>query len=239
MHRMKKSNISKEFLIKEYIRNEKSVKQIAQELKCSETPIRNRLIDYHIPMRTKSQSQKGIPQTQEHKNKIKKAVRRFWQMHPGISSGKNNANFGNRGSRNPLTGKKRPEHSRRMKEMWRNEEFRNKIVTAREKGLTHRPTKPEQILNNLLQQILLNEYKYVGDGKVVIGGFCPDFINCNGQKKIIEMYGDYWHNLPNWNTRDKRRLVSYVAYGYKTLIVWERELKDLDKVKNKILKFTR
>lgn len=30
---------------------------------------------------------------------------------------------------------------------------------------------------------------------VGIGGLCPDFVNCNGKKVIIELFGDYWHDL--------------------------------------------
>ena len=37
--------------------------------------------------------------------------------------------------------------------------------------------------------------------------------------------------------RDKRRLTTYKEYGYKTLIIWEHELKNTDRIINKILKF--
>ena len=91
---------------------------------------------------------------------------------------------------------------------------------------TKQPNKPEIVLTELLNNFLSNEYKYVGDGKVIIGGFNPDFININGQKKIIEMFGDYWHNRTDTITRDKIRLKTYKEYGYKTLIIWEHELKN-------------
>ncbi|KKL48467.1 hypothetical protein LCGC14_2325240, partial [marine sediment metagenome] len=32
---------------------------------------------------------------------------------------------------------------------------------------------------------------------------------------------------------------TYKRYGYKTLIIWEHELKNLDKVKTNILKFNK
>jgi len=99
------------------------------------------------------------------------------------------------------------------------------------------PNKPEKCLNKLLNELLPKEYKYTGNNEIIIGTFNPDFINCNGQKKIIELYGDYWHNLPNNVKRNKRRIKTYAKYGYKTLIIWEKELKNIDKVKDKILKF--
>lgn len=82
-----------------------------------------------------------------------------------------------------------------------------------------------------------NEYEYTGDGKVWFSVFNPDFINCNGQKKIIEMYGDYWHKLPNIVEKDKLRQKVYKRYGYKTLIVWENELQNVSELKRKLLNF--
>jgi len=119
------------------------------------------------------------------------------------------------------------------KELWKNEEFREKNIKASLKGLQLKPNKPETILGKLLGK----DYKFVGDGKVILGGFCPDFININGQKKIVEMYGDYWHNLPKRIETDKRRIPTYKKYGYRTLIVWEHELKNLTKLKSKLINF--
>ena len=104
------------------------------------------------------------------------------------------------------------------------------------KSLHARPNKPEKILSKLLNK-LSKDYKYVGSGSFIIGGFNPDFINCNGQKKIIELYGDYWHNTPKAIERNKLRIKTYRSYGYQTLIIWEHELENLDKVVNKIIKF--
>ncbi len=131
-------------------------------------------------------------------------------------------------------------HCARIKEnlrRWKDINYRNKVIKAMFRGLNLKPNKPEKKLISLLNEILPNEYEFVGDGKVILDGFNPDFINCNGQKKIIELYGDYWHNLPSWKERDKRRLIAYRKLGYKTLIIWEHELKDLDKLQNKILEF--
>jgi very-short-patch-repair endonuclease len=77
---------------------------------------------------------------------------------------------------------------------------------------------------------LKNPNKFVGDRSLIIKGFNPDFIN-KKQKKIIEMFGDYWHNLPDWRKRDKRKLRIYKKLGYKVLIIKKKILI------NKILKF--
>ena len=88
----------------------------------------------------------------------------------------------------------------------------------------------------MINDICLNEYKFVGDGKIFIAGFVPDFININGQKKIIELYGDYWHK--DTQEKDKYRIDTFKKYGYDTLVIWEHELKDLEKTRNKIRSFT-
>jgi len=97
--------------------------------------------------------------------------------------------------------------------------------------------KPENLLNKLLQKLFVKEYKFVGNGEIILDRFNPDFINISGQKKIIELYGDYWHNRKENKERDKRRIISYTKLGYRTLIVWEHELKDLTNLKQKICKF--
>jgi len=141
-----------------------------------------------------------------------------------------------------ITGKKHTEeHKKKIgkasKKRWAEENFRNKILKAQRAGMFIAPNRPETNLNSLLNILFSQEYKFVGDGKVIIDGFNPDFINCNGQKKIIELYGDYWHNLPGYKERDIRRLKSYKKYGYQTLIIWEHELKNLNRIKEKIKNF--
>ena len=106
------------------------------------------------------------------------------------------------------------------------------------------PTKPEKILNRLLLEIFSKEYKYVGNNKIIIDGLNPDFINVNSQKKIIELFGCYWHKCKkcgfgkrNLRINDKRKLKTYAKYGYKTLIIWEHEVKNTKKLEKKILDF--
>jgi len=163
-----------------------------------------------------------------------------------------------RGSKNGMYGKKQSlKHKlitqKMLKKCWDNVKVKNEIIKKWMKACTHSPNKKEQKLLLFLTQILPKKYKFVGDGQVIIGGFNPDFINVNGQKKIIELYGDYWHANPNkysandilfsekmakeiWN-KDKKRLKTYSRYGYNTLVIWEHELIDMTKISKKILNF--
>jgi len=117
------------------------------------------------------------------------------------------------------------------------EQHRNNIFDYR-----RAPNKPETLLFNLFKISLPKEYKFVGNNKIVIDTFNPDFINCNGQKKIIELFGCYWHKCQqcgfgNGKKVDNRKLKVYKKYGYKTLIIWEHELKQPEQVIAKIMEF--
>jgi len=113
------------------------------------------------------------------------------------------------------------------------------------KHLNIYPNRPEKILIKLLSKIVPNEYKYNNNKNFIIDGYIPDFINVNGQKKIIEFFGCYWHKCPKcgfgnrMRFKDVGRLKSYSKYGYKTLIIWEHELKDIKMVKRRINTFNK
>ncbi len=79
-----------------------------------------------------------------------------------------------------------------------------------------------------------------GDGEVVIGRFNPDFINVNGQKKLVEMFGNYWHSdkqVRCYEQTEEGRKKYFATYGFKTLIIWEHELKDLNAVEERVRRF--
>lgn len=102
-----------------------------------------------------------------------------------------------------------------------------------------RPNKPEKILKGIIEKNNL-PFNYVGDGKIWFKGkgtsFNPDFLSKN-PKHIIEMFGDYWHNLPGAKKRDIERLKTYKKYGYKTLVIWEHELKNKGEIVSRINNF--
>jgi G:T-mismatch repair DNA endonuclease (very short patch repair protein) len=101
------------------------------------------------------------------------------------------------------------------------------------KALAIKPNKPESALLKLLDQLYPGQWKYTGDYSFMINGKNPDFVNCNGQKKIIELFGDYWHEGDN--PQDRADVFS--PFGYETLVIWERELKNIDDVASKIQAF--
>ncbi len=117
----------------------------------------------------------------------------------------------------------------RMKALYRDPQYIKKIANS----WNIKPNKPEKIILALLENLYPGQWKYTGDFSFVINGKCPDFVNCNGQKKIIELFGDYWHRGQN----PEDRAAIFAPFGYMTLVLWEHELKDLKKTILKIQEF--
>lgn len=131
-------------------------------------------------------------------------------------------------------------YSEKSKKMWNNVEKRNQIVRAALKASYLSPNKCEQSLQQVLNELYPNEYKFVGDGEVVIGGFSPDFINCNGKKLIVEFDGNYWHYSEKVKEKDQRKLLKYKELGFDTLVIKENEFKnDKESVRNRIVEFVK
>lgn len=142
------------------------------------------------------------------------------------------------------TLKYRAKQSAIQKKLWTNytvEKQNNQIQAAR-RASNQRPNKVEIQLMDLLDVISPNEWKYVGNGEVIIGGLNPDFINIDGRKQIIELFGNYWHSKNVTGRSEKRetrlRENTYIKYGYTTLVIWENELKNQEEVLTKIIEFT-
>lgn len=119
-------------------------------------------------------------------------------------------------------------------------EFQQKRLKAAIK----QPNRQEQKLETILEKWFPGEWKFVGDGEVILGKLNPDFINCNGKKQIIELFGCWYHGCPlhhpnnevSWQNTEIGKKVIYSRYGFKTLVIWEHELTNekeiIDKVRN-------
>jgi very-short-patch-repair endonuclease len=86
-----------------------------------------------------------------------------------------------------------------------------------------------------LNELAPNKFLFVGNKKIKIEKFIPDFIRIDEKKQIIESFGAYWHAMKNAN--DKKRIESYKKYGFKVLIVLEKESKNIEALKAKIQNF--
>jgi hypothetical protein len=117
----------------------------------------------------------------------------------------------------------REKQSKIATELWESQEYRDKVLKANSTF----PNKPEQILN----QITPDDVRYTGNrsfwvrikllvnGEYITKSKNPDF-KITGQKKVIELYGDYWHKSDDPETI----INAYKEIGYECLVIWESEI---------------
>jgi len=197
-------------------------------------------------------SHAGIPLSEKAKINLGIASKRAWAAKSEVQRqavlSKRHAAWG--GNKSPMKGKHHTEEANRKnsdahkgKRLSPKTEFTSDLLKGRyqdpayvqkmAKAWNIKPNKPESCLNNLLEGLYPGQWKYTGDFSFTINGKCPDFVNCNGQKKIIELFGDYWHRGQN----PQDRIDTFRPFGYETLVIWEHELKNIDSVIERIRGF--
>ena len=112
-------------------------------------------------------------------------------------------------------------HSKVLKKLYKNPEFHDKIMAAQMHS--RKMSSYEQRVLDLIQKYHL-PYKFVGNGEVWIGQKNPDFINTNGEKKIIEVYSEY--HVGFWKDKDYevKRSRLFAKYGFQTIFLTEQDL---------------
>ena len=93
-------------------------------------------------------------------------------------------------------------------------------------------TKPELIFEQICKKHNL-PFKYTGDSTFWIHNINPDFVECNGKKIAVEIFGDYWHSpLLNYKLKEKSTLTYrkkiLKKYGWELIVLWESDLKRED-----------
>ena len=102
----------------------------------------------------------------------------------------------------------------------------------------------------ILSQMYPNEWKFNGDYRngITIAGLVPDFINVNGKKLLIEVFGDIWHDPEKalkgmkvpYNRTEKGRKKIFSEYGFDCVILWEHSLKSgsmIEYIKQEVNKY--
>lgn len=201
---------SRELLAQLYLTEKLTLKQIAQKFGVDKNTVRNHLIAYGIPIRSKAEA-----------NRLK-----------------DYSTMEGRGEKISarLKGTTSMNRSNAKRKQWHDPVFMAKMMEA----FAVKPTKPEKALDNILSNHF-PEYQYNGDGRlgVTLAGMVPDWINVNGNKEVIELFS-YWHvrSDTTWSRTELGRIMAYNSLGFKCLIIWDNELKDTDKLINKIREFT-
>ena len=153
-----------------------------------------------------------------------------------------------KGELNPIYGTKRPQHvcdalSKAHKGIKQDPEHRiHRLKKAFEK-MRVSPNKLETRIINIIKEHNL-PFRFVGDGSIIIHGFSPDFISIDGSMKIIEVFGDYWHDDKNpdltYTRTEEGRKKVFADLGYDMLVLWESKInKSTDaQLRDDIIRFT-
>jgi len=130
---------------------------------------------------------------------------------------------------------------------WKDQEVREKRIKGALKALNRRPTNLEQRLIGIIKKYKL-PYRYTGDGSVIVAGLNPDFINANGAKTLIEIFGIAFHDpertfrsrIPLPQQEEYRKAI-YASFGFDCLVLWDDEMEGLSdkEIANRIKKFTK
>ncbi len=242
MSEYKKLKLNNKEIEKLYLKDNISAYKIAKVMGCSSTPILNRLDELKI-----KKGQKNFPKGL---SKVKDDIIRNY------SEGKSTTEISKIFNCSPnnifrilkINHIKLRDKDEALKLVWKREGYKEhmsekglerfkdeEFLENYRKGINRKPNNPEKIMIEIIEKNNL-PFNYVGDGKIWLNGFNPDFLSKN-PKHIIEIYGDYWHNLPKDKLKNGRRMKAYSSLGYKTLVIWEHELKDSSNVLNKIRNF--
>lgn len=94
---------------------------------------------------------------------------------------------------------------------------------------------PSSIEKKLARYLIDHKISFICQFKYKLG-IADFFVKPN---LIIEVDGDYWHNLPNVKERDKRQTVFLEGEGYTVLHLWEYEINEnsekcIEKIKSNI-----
>lgn len=101
----------------------------------------------------------------------------------------------------------------RQKGTWENDDWKEKKLTQMTRSLWNRPTNLEKQMMNIIKHYDL-PYKYTGDFSFWIGGKNPDFVNINGEKKLIEV-GNVFHHQGDYIEERRKH---FARYGWKSYI---------------------
>ena len=178
-----------------------------------------------------SQSLKGRKLSNEWLKKISKTW--FKKNHSPWNLGKEHSEETKRKISQSLKGGKWVTEGYRMKmrditkRKWEDEEFVEKVLRGMSESTKIKPNLIEQKMIKLIKDNNLH-FNYVGDGNFWIRNketsYNPDFLHEN-KRKIIEVFGDYWHNKESHKKRDIERIKVYKEKGFDVLIIWENQIK--------------
>lgn len=114
--------------------------------------------------------------------------------------------------------------------------LREKILKALLKSSFKRPTKTEQKFLDFIEKYSL-PFSYCGNGTLAIGYRFPDAYENNGRKICLEFANKNQKQFQRKILPEKyenQRIVHFAKYGWKCLVLWEEDLRNEEKLLQKI-----
>ena len=106
--------------------------------------------------------------------------------------------------------------------LWKNLEYREKVIKNSLNSLFKRPTSLELKWMRIFRRHNL-PYKYTGDGSFLIGYKNPDFINIDGKKICIEVRNPevtLYLQKKTLEQYETERINHYSKYGWNCIVIW-------------------
>ena len=185
---------------------------------------------------------KGKHLSEEHKRKISESLKgnKHAYGHPQSEETRRKIGEAIKGEKNHMFGKQHTDEARQKmsessKKSWRNPDYIKNFFA----GLNAKPNAQEKKVGAFLQKHLPNEYAYNGNFScgITIGGKIPDFVNVNGEKIVIEVFGP-WHDEIfmrerfgdeiSWKRTEFGTKAHYSQFGYKCVVLWQEDLERED-----------
>lgn len=247
-----KSKVNKEILEDLYWRQMLSLREIEERLHVPHTTLERRMGEHGIPTRSKSEALRGNKNGVGHigwnrglTKKDHSSLKSMAQKLTGRPSPRLGTHVSPESLKRIAEGQLSATFQRnteaanqKTRALWADPEWKTAMLKKLRRAFQKKPNRLEQRLLNIFMANNM-PYEYVGDGKVVINGLIPDFINTDGDKKIIELFGEHWHSKQDvkWHQTELGRIMAYNSVGFDCLIIWTKELRDEAKLLQKIQEF--
>ena len=214
----------KDELFEEYWEIKKTQTALAEQYGVCKSTIANWLKHYGIKLKTMSETKTGVSMPPRDR-----LFELYWKENESTEEIANRLGIGRTTLARWMIKLKIPRKGF-YQATWKNGKYVRKQMKARNVSQNKQEIELEATLDALFGE---EEYVFVGDGNFVLGGYNPDFLNATGKNKLIDLFGEAFHTIEEV----EKRGAFFGKFGFEYFVVWCKELKDKEKLKEKLRRF--